>query len=263
MGQPPPVEQKLDLEVVSSRFVRRHQTVRLHIMAVDCCEHVVSALENIPSAKLTTIGSKDNARAHQMEVQPDLIVIGTPKYPVRRLFISQLRRVYANKPVLILRRIDSEANGDAYVRGEFLLSDSPDERDDLEIVRALRQILPIQPCEHVHKGRNYDIVREVLQVISENYTNPDLELGDVAKQVLMTPAQLSRVLNQQVGVSFRQVLRQTRIEEAKRMLAVREYSVKEVAAKVGFADSHYFSRSFKELTGVSAREFRAQDAVFG
>ena len=43
----------------------------------------------------------------------------------------------------------------------------------------------------------------------------------------------------------------TRIEEAKRMLASRHYSVKEVAERVGFSDCHYFSRSFKELTGQS------------
>ena len=45
------------------------------------------------------------------------------------------------------------------------------------------------------------------------------------------------------------------------MLASRRYSVKEVAARVGFSDSHYFSRSFKEITGLSASEYQSQDAV--
>jgi len=37
--------------------------------------------------------------------------------------------------------------------------------------------------------------------------------------------------------------------------------VKEVAVKVGFADSHYFSRTFKELTGQSASEYRSRDTT--
>ncbi len=47
------------------------------------------------------------------------------------------------------------------------------------------------------------------------------------------------------------------------MLASQQYSVKQVAARVGFSDSHYFSRSFRELTGLSASEYRAQDVIFG
>lgn len=74
-------------------------------------------------------------------------------------------------------------------------------------------------------------------------------------------AQLSRVLNQQVGVSFRQLLREKRIEEAKHLLSAGHYSVKEVACRVGFVDSHYFSRTFKALTGQSASEYRLTNPI--
>jgi len=234
---------------------------QLHIMAVDCCEHVISALEHVPFARLTTVASREGSR----QTPPvDVIVIGVSRYPVRRLFLSQLRRVYPQIPVLVLRRTgDDGGDSDGYVVGEFVLSERSGESSDLEIVRSLRQVLPIARCSHVHKGNNYDIVRSVVRVISENYADPALDLEYVARRIAMPSAQLSRILNQQVGVSFRQLLRQTRIEEAKRMLASREYRVKEVAARVGFTDSHYFSRSFKELTGLSASEYNAQDPIFG
>jgi AraC-like DNA-binding protein len=149
------------------------------------------------------------------------------------------------------------------IRGEFILSDYDSQTRDLEIVGSLRNVLPLKPCVHIHKGINYDTVREVIRVIAEKYANPDLDLARVAQELPMSPAHLSRILNQQVGVSFRQLLRHTRIEEAKRMLASQQYSVKEIAARVGFSDSHYFSRSFKELTGLSASEYRTQDGIFG
>jgi two-component system response regulator YesN len=77
-------------------------------------------------------------------------------------------------------------------------------------------------------------LREVIRVIAEKYSDPELDLARVARTLPMSPVSLSRILNQQVGVSFRQLLRHVRIEEAKRMLSSRRYSVKEVAAKVGF-----------------------------
>jgi AraC-like DNA-binding protein len=162
-----------------------------------------------------------------------------------------------------MRRSNDNHGSEELIRGEFVLSESPGEKSDLEIVDSLRKVLPMQPCMHVHKGHNYETVREVVRLISENYSNPDLDLTVVARELPISASHLSRILNQQVGISFRQLLRQTRIEEAKRMLASQEFSVKEVAARVGFTDSHYFSRSFKELTGISASEYRAQDPIFG
>ncbi len=238
--------------------------MQLHIMAVDCCQHVLGELGNLPSSTLIAVASREKGRFGGNGHDIDLIVIGVSKYPVRRLFISQLRRIYPNVPVLILRRLEKSLGTDEdTIRGEFILSDDKTHRHDLETVRSLRGVLPLQPCVHMERGFNYDTVREVIRVISENYSNPDLDLARVAHALPMSPALLSRILNQQVGVSFRQLLRHTRIEEAKRMLASRRYSVKEVASRVGFVDSHYFSRSFKELTGLSASEYRTQDAIFG
>lgn len=232
-------------------------------MAIDCCEHTLAALSRLPAAQLTALSSRrsEAARRKESEDEVDLIVIGFAPYPVRRIFISQLRRVYPTVPVLILRRVEVKDNGgEEQVRGEFVLSDRRHPKD-CEVVAVLREILPLKPCGHAHKEQNYDTVREVVRLIVENYADPDLSLGQVARRLAVSPVRLSRILNRQVGVSFRQLLRQTRIEEARQMLASRQYSVKEVAARVGFADSHYFSRSFKQVTGLSPSEYRPQDAV--
>lgn len=235
---------------------------KLHIIAVDCCEHILAALGNMPSSQLTSLYSRERAGLVQSKEELDLIVIGVSKYPMRRLFISQLRRIYPRAPVLILRREELRSgNGEDRIRGEFVICDQYNE-NDWEILHALRQILPFAPCEHTDKGHNYETVREVVKVIASHYADPDLNLAQVAKALPMSPIHLSRILNKQVGVSFRQLLRRTRIEEAKRMLASHKYSVKEVAARVGFSDSHYFSRSFKETTGFSASSYQSQDTIF-
>ncbi|HEY6119015.1 MAG TPA: helix-turn-helix transcriptional regulator [Pyrinomonadaceae bacterium] len=237
---------------------------KLHIMVIDCCEHAVAAFETVRASRLTSVslGLRGNAATIERTKELDLIVIGVADYPVRRLFVSQIRAAYPDVPMLILRRVDGQVPADQMVRGEFILGDHNHERD-LEIVQAVRKVLPLRPCTHTPKEFNYNLVRDVMRVISGNYSDPNLDLEKVASAVPISSAQLSRILNQSVGISFRQLLRNTRIEEAKRLLASNLYSVKEVAALVGFADSHYFSRSFKALTGQSATEFRPRDAIFG
>jgi len=232
-----------------------------HIMAIDCCEHTLALLRSILRSRLTLIQTRGNTANFDRDSGIDFIVIGAPHYPVRRPFISRIRELYPDVPFLILRRSEGINGTEDIIRGEFLLSDHGSE-DDLQIVRAIRGLLPVKPCEHTHKGYNYETVRDVMRILSENYADPELGLEKVAKQLPISSVQLSRILNQEVGVSFRRLLRQTRIEEAKHLLASKRYSVKEVAVRVGFTDSHYFSRTFKALTGKSASEYRLRDSVF-
>jgi AraC-like DNA-binding protein len=226
-----------------------------NIMAVDCCEHTLAALESVQYSSITSVSS--GKLTHTGERGIRLIVIGVAQFPISGSFISQLRRIYPSVPGLILRRENVSTHVDAEcIRGEFILGDRRDS-DDFEVVRSIREILPLTPCKHTLHSHNYDIVREVIRLVLEKYSDPYLDLNRVARALPLSPKRLSRILNQEVGVSFRQLLRKTRIEEAKRMLASSHYSVKEVALRVGFSDSHYFSRTFKELTGLSANEFRS------
>jgi AraC-like DNA-binding protein len=233
---------------------------QLNVMAIDCCEHITAIIRKTPCARLTSVETRGNGTMIHRHDAIDFVIIGAPKYPVRRPFISQIREAYTDVPILVLRRVEVKNGGGEIIRGEFLLSDQS-HKDDLELVRAVRKVFPLKPCEHTHKEFNFDTVRNVMRIIADNYADPDLDLEKVAKSLPISPVQLSHILNQEVGVSFRHLLRHTRIEEAKRLIASHRYSVKEVAVRVGFADSHYFSRTFKELTGQSASEYRSRDTT--
>lgn len=227
----------------------------LRILAVDCCKHVLETLEDVPKSDLVPLNLKEaNDLGRPSDV--DLIAIGIARYPVRRVFMSQVRRIYPDLPILILRREQIAPGGtEERVRAEFVLSDVPN-KADYEVVAALRKVLPFQSCEHLQRDENYDRVQKLIGVLTDRYSDSKLDLSAVARTIRIPPNRLSVILNQHVGVSFRQLLRKIRIEEAKRLLRTRRYSVKEVAALVGFTDSHYFSRSFKEFTGQSAGEYQ-------
>src|ERR1700756_1310714 len=100
----------MSISLLNNRSKRKDERVmtdkpanKLRIMAVDCCEHAVAALNAVPSSILLSVASKDSPD-FKAGSNVDLIAIGIAMYPVRRLFISQLRRIYPNVPILILRR---------------------------------------------------------------------------------------------------------------------------------------------------------------
>ena len=226
-----------------------------NIIAVECCEHTVAALETLRYNILTEpLSAKE---IHTI----DLIVTGVSRFPIRRSVISELRRRYPAVPTLILRRETvATSPGKESIRGEFILSDQSNSKD-LDVVRRTRKILPLAACEHTRRSSNYGLAQEALRVLLERHSDTALDLPWVARKLVVSPKKLSRILNQEAGMSFRQLLRNIRVDEAKRMLTSGDYSIKEVAAHVGFSDLHYFSRSFKEVTGQSASEFRSLSSL--
>jgi AraC-like DNA-binding protein len=234
------------------------------LLIIDCCQHIVDELETALAADRTSVLKSSEFESFTNGENVGLIVVGTPPAPLRRLFLSRLRRFFPLPPILVLRKEQISIDSDEEIlRGEFLLSDHKSE-EDLAIVSSAREVLPMAPCEHTRTDSSFELVKEVTRVLADNFSDADLDLEQVADELSVSPTRLSRVLNREVHVSFRQMLRQVRIEEAKRLLATSRLSVKEIAARVGFSDSHYFSRIFKEMTGERPTEytFDSNDLVF-
>ena len=104
------------------------------------------------------------------------------------------------------------------------------------------------------KGNGY--IRTALQYIASNY-GTNLTLESVAAQVNVSPNYFSSLFRRTVGCSFREHLSRVRVEESKRLLLSTHYSLKEIAVAVGFADQSYFSKVFKQYTGLSPGQYRA------
>ena len=84
----------------------RQTEEKLNVMAIDLCEHVTAMIRNAPCTRVTSVQTRANGTLLDRDDEIDFIVIGAPKFPVRRPFISQLREAYADVPILILRRVE-------------------------------------------------------------------------------------------------------------------------------------------------------------
>jgi len=98
-------------------------------------------------------------------------------------------------------------------------------------------------------------ISQVLLYIDNHYIEP-VPLRHLASQVDMHPDYLSRCFKREVGMRVHQYLLLRRIERARHLLAQSTYSVREIAAQVGFSNSEVFSRAFKRLIGCSPRVYR-------
>lgn len=97
-------------------------------------------------------------------------------------------------------------------------------------------------------------VKEMVSVIEESY-GLRLGLDGFAERFRLTPEYLSNLFAKETGMTFSNYLKKVRMEKAKELILNTNMKIYEVAYSVGYPDQKYFSKVFKEYTGVSAKQF--------
>lgn len=92
----------------------------------------------------------------------------------------------------------------------------------------------------------------VSDTISEN-----LSVKDYADKLHLTVDKLNEICKKSYGQNPKTIILDKKITEAKRLLYFTDLSVKEIAFQLGFEDSSYFSRIFKQKTKLSPTDFKS------
>lgn len=81
-------------------------------------------------------------------------------------------------------------------------------------------------------------------------------VGNIARAACITPNHFSTLFHKHTGETFRGFLTRQRIGLAQSLLADPSYTVADVARRAGFDDPAYFSRRFRQVTGVAPTAWR-------
>jgi len=84
----------------------------------------------------------------------------------------------------------------------------------------------------------------------------NLKVQDVAEQYNITPQELNRKLVYQVGNNFTDFLNRTRINNACKLLLESDYSIADIALRVGYNNIKTFNRNFVNATLMTPSAFR-------
>lgn len=97
----------------------------------------------------------------------------------------------------------------------------------------------------------------ILQYIHQNYMY-DISMQDAAREMNYSEAYFCKLFKQCFQKNFTSYLTEYRVEEAKKLLEQPTVNVKDIGKAVGYADSNYFAKVFKRITGQSPTEYRLE-----
>ena len=144
------------------------------------------------------------------------------------------------------------STSDIYIR-KADVADSAEEIMDLNrefwtilvnMVRNSRKT--IQYSEPVSKSINYITL----------HFNTKVTLKDLSLVTGITPNYLDSLFKSETGMTIGEYLTAFRIDSAKALLTVTDYSYLQIALSLGFCTQSYFTRVFREKTGTTPKSYR-------
>lgn len=115
----------------------------------------------------------------------------------------------------------------------------------------------IQPF--LNQAQLSDMVSQTIEIIHNRY-HEHISLGDIAAQIHVNNAYLSRKFHEELGINFKIYVNKYRIGMAKRKLKdFPKMNIAEVSETCGFSSQHYFSSLFKKETGYTPSQFRVKE----
>lgn len=98
-------------------------------------------------------------------------------------------------------------------------------------------------------------LERILAYCEEHY-NESISLASLSKDLFLSKFYISRLFNEQLGISFCNYINSLRIEESVKMLLSTDLSITEICFATGFASTRTFNRVFLSRIGVSPKEYR-------
>jgi YesN/AraC family two-component response regulator len=90
----------------------------------------------------------------------------------------------------------------------------------------------------------------------ESHYHQSIGLGDVAQAVGYSPAYLTNLMQNQTGRTVKRWIIERRMAQARTLLMTTAESVQHIAEAVGYSDSSYFVRQFRQMHGTSPHAWR-------
>ena len=118
-----------------------------------------------------------------------------------------------------------------------------------------KQITKIYLNNEIKDNNLSPVIKQILNYVNSNY-NKNICLKGLSASFNINSAYLGQLFQKEINNSFSEYVNNLRMEKSKELLMTTNLKNSDIAAAIGFYDSNYFYRKFKEHFNTSPSEFR-------
>jgi len=175
---------------------------------------------------------------------------------------------YSHVPVILLTALADdkshitglETGADAYIEKPFSMdilkagiASLLQNRENIRRAFAQSPVLPVTSVAVSQTDK--DFVNKIYDIISQNYSNVDFRIDEIASALNMSRASFYRKIQGVLDMTPNDLLRLERLKRAACLLKEKGYRISEVCYMTGFSSPSYFTKCFHQQFGMSPKEF--------
>ena len=103
-----------------------------------------------------------------------------------------------------------------------------------------------------------DPIVKINRYIQSSYADESLSINKISEHIHLSPSHMCFLFKDKTGKTLNQFLTEFRMEKARELLCKKEYKVSDIAVKVGYSDSNYFTKIFRKWMGLTPTEYRGR-----
>ncbi len=112
-----------------------------------------------------------------------------------------------------------------------------------------------QSSDKPNKTKSWIHIENAIEYIHLNYKSDQLDNETISKSIGVTANYLTKLFQDYLGFSLHTYVLNLKIEKSKKILADSQINITEAAIASGFSSIHVFSKSFKNITGMTPSEY--------
>lgn len=184
-------------------------------------------------------------------------------------FMAQIKMSYVNKnrsivyaqnlllSVLNLLEMPEELEEEVYTKERAFVNEIYEFENLDALTKELTEIFDVILNRMSNQRDSYGKRQALLalEYIDEHYADSSITLNSVCNALAMSTSYFSSIFKNYTGETFIEALTKKRIEKAKILLEQTNKKTYEIAEQVGYSDAHYFSVTFKKVTGKTPTEY--------
>lgn len=236
----------------------------------DLREYICALLDSHYEVEETVNGRDGINKAK--EINPDIIISDVMMPEVDGFELCRVLKQDINTshiPILMLTAKASEENvlkglenlADDYITKPFnsrILTARIRNLVDLrrQLQQKMQQDMMLRPGDVSVSSIDREFIKELKEIIEKNISDPEFSVEQMATELLMSRSTLYKKVGALTGQSPQHFIRTFRLTRGAELLKAKAGNITEVAFKVGFSSTAYFTKCFKEKYSRRPSEFQ-------
>lgn len=137
--------------------------------------------------------------------------------------------------------------------------------DNIDRIKNLQYHMIIDYADRVKKlrqynGQNSKLVNEISRYIRSHISEP-IKTSDIADYLGKSRGGITTEFKKQTGMNLSDFIKLKKIQEAQELLYETKKSLVLISDYLGFSSQSHFTRVFKEITGITPKEYRDKNHI--